>query len=167
MYGFEAILGEGGTPGFGLTHDHIGPFGSIDAFFVPAPPSLLVLSSVFTLAITTWMQTQDAFNAAMTMIPSLTVDPVPMKWQSTEPLRTWGATLRVRLEKQLVLSDDDKWDFFGWVYMFEWAEVSPEVVSFEGDNGIFALVSDKSAPLIYEAQDLEVPKSACQYVWVI
>ncbi|RHY00693.1 hypothetical protein DYB36_013382, partial [Aphanomyces astaci] len=29
------------------------------------------------------------------------------------------------------------------------------------------LVSDKSAPLIYEAQDLEVPKSACQYVWVI
>ncbi|ETV79659.1 hypothetical protein H257_06912 [Aphanomyces astaci] len=55
----------------------------------------------------------------------------------------------------LVLSDDDKWDFFGWVYMFEWAEVSPEVVSFEGDNGIFALVSDKSAPLIYEAQDLE------------
>ncbi|RHY45245.1 hypothetical protein DYB34_010641 [Aphanomyces astaci] len=305
MYNFEAILGEGGTPGFGLTHDHIGPFGSIDAFFVPAPPSLLVLSSAFTLAITTWMQTQDAFNAAMTMIPSLTVDPVPMKWQSTAngtftymggditcptreskpyvqssfsfdvsctnqerhrmllhprnalfaylisskpPIGTlqsmsdsaiiakWCGTLCPTLAsscaqvlgavvnaskqlpttttvpfttlarraqsdvtalqvktiqfakyistttdhedgssssptdvwlEQLVLSGDDKWDFFGWVYMFEWAEASREVVSFEGDNGIFALVSDKSAPLMYEAQGLEVPKSACQYVWVI
>ncbi|KAF0710038.1 hypothetical protein AaE_012685 [Aphanomyces astaci] len=305
MYNFEAILGEGGTPGFGLTHDHIGPFGSIDAFFVPAPPSLLVLSSAFTLAITTWMQTQDAFNAAMTMIPSLTVDPVPMKWQSTangtftymggditcptrEPkpyvqssfsfdvsctnqerhrmllhprnalfaylisskppigtlqsmsdsaiIAKWCGTLCPTLAsscaqvlgavvnaskqlpttttvpfttlarraqsdvtalqvktiqfakyistttdhedgssssptdvwlEQLVLSGDDKWDFFGWVYMFEWAEASREVVSFEGDNGIFALVSDKSAPLMYEAQGLEVPKSACQYVWVI
>ncbi|RHZ02035.1 hypothetical protein DYB35_005787 [Aphanomyces astaci] len=302
-YNCETILDVGGTPGFGLTHNHVGPFGSIDALFVPAPPSLLVLSSSFTLAITTWMQTQDAFNAAMTTIPSLTVDPVPMKWQSTEngtftymggditcptrepkpyvqssfsfdvsctnqerhkmllhprnalfaylissklpigalksmsdsaiiaewcgavcptlasscaqvlgavvnaskqlPTTTTVAltTLARRAQsdvtalqvktiqyakytstatdhedgssptdvwlEQLVLSDDDKWDFFGWVYMFEWAEASREVVSFEGDNGIFALVSDKSPPLINEAQYLEVPKTACQYVWVV
>ncbi|RHY71717.1 hypothetical protein DYB38_003240 [Aphanomyces astaci] len=302
-YNCETMLDIGGTPGFGLTHNHVGPFGSIDALFVPAPPSLLVLSSSFTLAITTWMQTQDAFNTAMTIIPSLTVDPVPMKWQSTEngtftymggditcptrepkpyvqssfsfdvsctnqerhkmllhprnalfaylissklpigalkstsdsaiiaewcgavcptlasscaqvlgavvnaskqlPTTTTVAltTLARRAQsdvtalqvktiqyakytstatdheygssatdvwlEQLVLSDDDKWDFFGWVYMFEWAEASREVVSFEGDNGIFALVSDKATPLINEAQYLEVPKSACQYVWVV
>ncbi|KAH9141936.1 hypothetical protein AeRB84_013930, partial [Aphanomyces euteiches] len=72
-----------------------------------------------------------------------------------------------RFLRQLALGDKFVWDFFGWVYMYEWAAGLREVVSFEGDVRIIPLVSDKYEPHIHLAQSLEVTSSACQYLWII
>ncbi|CAK4473296.1 unnamed protein product, partial [Aphanomyces euteiches] len=74
-----------------------------------------------------------------------------------------------RFLRQLALGGDAvaQWDLFGWIYVYEWAESSREVNSFEGDVNIIRLISNKYSPVIMQAQPLEVPKSACQYLWVI
>ncbi|RHY13745.1 hypothetical protein DYB32_010903, partial [Aphanomyces invadans] len=71
------------------------------------------------------------------------------------------------LFQTLLSSTPSSWDFFGWIYLLEWATGAREVVSFEGDWRILPLVSDKYDPIINEARALEVPKSACQYLWVV
>ncbi|KAF0728987.1 hypothetical protein Ae201684P_003623 [Aphanomyces euteiches] len=59
------------------------------------------------------------------------------------------------------------WDLYGWIYMYEWAETSREVLSFEGDANVLLLISNKYDSIVNQAQGLEVKKSACQYLWVI
>ncbi|KAG9398805.1 hypothetical protein AC1031_014122 [Aphanomyces cochlioides] len=59
------------------------------------------------------------------------------------------------------------WDLYGWIYMYEWAETSREVLSFEGDANVLPLISNKYDSIVNQAQGLEVTKSACQYLWVI
>ncbi|RHY57773.1 hypothetical protein DYB30_007295 [Aphanomyces astaci] len=59
------------------------------------------------------------------------------------------------------------WDVFGWIYLFEWAEMTREVVSVEGDFHTLKLISDKYKSNIHEAQVLEVPHSSSQYLSVI
>ncbi|RHY40700.1 hypothetical protein DYB30_006626 [Aphanomyces astaci] len=71
------------------------------------------------------------------------------------------------LSQTLLATAPAAWDVFGWVYLFEWAVGVREVVSFEGDSNTFPLVSNKYAPVINQAHALEVPKSACQYLWVV
>ncbi|KAH9121531.1 hypothetical protein LEN26_010620 [Aphanomyces euteiches] len=57
------------------------------------------------------------------------------------------------------------WDFFGWMYVYDWVQGYREVVSFEGDANIIPLMSDKYDPIIDEAQKLEIPNNACRYLW--
>ncbi|KAF0720155.1 Aste57867_510 [Aphanomyces stellatus] len=80
---------------------------------------------------------------------------------------TDGNTVNAFLQQFLLSQPPALWNFFGWVYIYDWAQYSREVVSFEGDNGIFTLLSNKYNPTINQAQALEVPKSACQYLWVV
>ncbi|KAH9193754.1 hypothetical protein AeNC1_004267 [Aphanomyces euteiches] len=71
------------------------------------------------------------------------------------------------LLRQNLLGDPLWWDFFGWLYLYEWAEGSREVVSFEGDTNIIPLLSDIYEPFVNLADPLEVTKNACQYLWMI
>ncbi|RHY01639.1 hypothetical protein DYB36_003715 [Aphanomyces astaci] len=64
-------------------------------------------------------------------------------------------------------SDENLWDFFGWLYVYEWAYATREVVSFQGDAGVHTLMSDAYEPLTSQVKALEVPVSACQYLRVI
>ncbi|KAF0687654.1 Aste57867_20638 [Aphanomyces stellatus] len=59
------------------------------------------------------------------------------------------------------------WNVFGWLYLLDWALGLREVVSFQGDVNTFALVSDAYAPFPAQAQPLEIPRTACQYLWYL
>ncbi|KAF0728921.1 hypothetical protein Ae201684P_003625 [Aphanomyces euteiches] len=69
--------------------------------------------------------------------------------------------------RQNILNNDFAWDVFGWMYIYDWAAGSREVVSFEGDTNIISLISDIYDPLVHVADTLEVTKTACQYLWII
>ncbi|KAF0696438.1 hypothetical protein As57867_012758, partial [Aphanomyces stellatus] len=71
------------------------------------------------------------------------------------------------LQQQLVSIPPAQWNFFGWLYMYDWVQGTREVVSFEGDVTTLMLMSDPYTPNINQAQALEVPQSACQYLWVV
>ncbi|KAF0713656.1 hypothetical protein As57867_004249, partial [Aphanomyces stellatus] len=73
----------------------------------------------------------------------------------------------VFLQQQLVSIAPAQWNFFGWLYMYDWVQGTREVVSFEGDVTTLMLMSDPYTPNINQAQALEVPQSACQYLWVV
>ncbi|KAF0705253.1 hypothetical protein As57867_007063, partial [Aphanomyces stellatus] len=70
------------------------------------------------------------------------------------------------LTQRLLSTEPALWDVIGWVYLFEWATGVREVISFEGNVNIFPLVSNKYVPVINKAREVEVPRSACQYLWV-
>ncbi|CAK4407173.1 unnamed protein product, partial [Aphanomyces euteiches] len=44
------------------------------------------------------------------------------------------------------------WDLYGWIYMYEWAETSREVLSFEGDANVLLLISNKYDSIVNQAQ---------------
>ncbi|KAH9124348.1 hypothetical protein LEN26_009724, partial [Aphanomyces euteiches] len=71
--------------------------------------------------------------------------------------------------RQLVLGGNsaNQWDVFGWMFLYEWAQGYREVVSFEGDVNVIPVISDKNQPIIDEAQSLDIPVSACQYLWAV
>ncbi|CAK5223730.1 unnamed protein product, partial [Aphanomyces euteiches] len=66
----------------------------------------------------------------------------------------------ILLRRQILGSTVQEWDFFGWLYAYEWVQGYREVVSFEGDAGVISIISDKYDPFITQAQELEVPRSA-------
>ncbi|KAH9093354.1 hypothetical protein LEN26_018344 [Aphanomyces euteiches] len=77
---YEMFLNLPNTPTFELVHNYIGPFNSIDLYFVQAPPSLIQLYSDFQTLVTQLILSNDAFATAIAAIPSLTTDPVPPNW---------------------------------------------------------------------------------------
>ncbi|KAF0692350.1 Aste57867_16567 [Aphanomyces stellatus] len=81
---------------------------------------------------------------------------------AAEHSRPKAATL---LTQPLLLAETGVWDFWGWVYLFDWAVGVREVVSFEGDVATFPLVSKAYVDQPYETDGLQVPHSACQYFW--
>ncbi|KAH9155850.1 hypothetical protein AeRB84_002204 [Aphanomyces euteiches] len=73
----------------------------------------------------------------------------------------------ILLRRQILGSTVQEWDFFGWLYAYEWVQGYREVVSFEGDAGVISIISDKYDPFITQAQELEVPRSACVILWTV
>ncbi|KAH9150257.1 hypothetical protein AeRB84_006868, partial [Aphanomyces euteiches] len=71
--------------------------------------------------------------------------------------------------QQRVLGGQDaaQWDVFGWMYLYDWVEGYREVVAFEGDANAIPLISNKNDPIVDEAQILEIPNSACKYLWAV
>ncbi|RQM21686.1 hypothetical protein B5M09_008198 [Aphanomyces astaci] len=59
------------------------------------------------------------------------------------------------------------WDYFGWVSLYDWVQGTREVYMFEGDEGNVTLVSPYYARSEMSANPLEVPQSACLYVWYL
>ncbi|KAF0720156.1 Aste57867_511 [Aphanomyces stellatus] len=280
----EYILGLPALPCWLITHNYIGPFGTIDLYFESPPSSLLSFYTAFHDAITTLAQSNDDFFTALMDIPSLSADPVPPSWllgqmvyfggdpsctkrvgfphvqssfafdasctdQSKNTIllhrfnilfamaatnmtssgslkhlcsycptmydacttvvaassKAWTlynqysssasllsnaahttiskigveivqyalnetSQLYVLLQQPLLNQTSaglDEWDFFGWIYIYDWAQASREVISFEGDFGVYPLISNTYAPQVIQAQGLEVPKSACQYLLVV
>ncbi|ETV96418.1 hypothetical protein H310_10564 [Aphanomyces invadans] len=68
---------------------------------------------------------------------------------------------------QSMLDGAELWDFFGWVSMYDWVQGTREVYTFEGDEASVTLVSPYSASAEMTANSLEVPKSACKYMWYL
>ncbi|KAH9109197.1 hypothetical protein AeMF1_015701, partial [Aphanomyces euteiches] len=279
----EMFLNLPDTPSFEMVHNNIGPFNSIDLYYVPPPPSLTKLYSMFRARMTQLTISNDAFAAAVRAIPTLTTDPIPPTWlestymymggdptclsrqptsfvqtsfafdvvctsqqsqyflltpqntmfalwvmspisisslcsvcptlksscdtvfgQAYEAMKifrqsyppssnSFAPTIQAAytdisaygvsmiqfaidttdssnhfLQQQMLKGQSAaQWDIFGWMYVFEWAQGHREVVSFEGDADIIPLISNKYDPIVIQAQSLEVPKSSCQYLWVI
>ncbi|ETV73274.1 hypothetical protein H257_11815 [Aphanomyces astaci] len=276
---WEWMMGMPDVPIVQMVRSNVGPFGSIDAFFVPAPASLKTLYATFHTHLTELAQSNQAFHNALVSIPGYHADPVPPSWLNPsyeymggdpsctdrQPLpfvqssmafdiactdqsrhmmllhrfntlfALWASkasprticslcptlasvclsvvvpsataldlfnnnavappsdslvqvakadivTLNVGtlqfafnivdssnvfLTQPLLASTLSTWDAFGWVYLYEWAAGIREVVSIEGDRGVFPVVSNTYDPIINEAGALEVPKSACHYLWII
>ncbi|KAH9139167.1 hypothetical protein AeRB84_016558 [Aphanomyces euteiches] len=279
----EMFLNLPHTPSFEMVHNNIGPFNSIDLYYVSPPPSLTKLYSMFRARMTQLTISNDAFAAAVRVIPTLTTDPIPPTWlkstymymggdptclsrqptsfvqtsfafdvvctsqqsqyflltpqntmfalwvmspisisslcsvcstlkgtcttvfgQAYEAMKifrqsyppssnSFAPTIQAAytdisaygvsmiqfaidttdssnhfLQQQMLKGQSAaQWDIFGWMYVFEWAQGHREVVSFEGDADIIPLISNKYDPIVIQAQSLEVPKSSCQYLWVI
>ncbi|RHY16586.1 hypothetical protein DYB25_004146, partial [Aphanomyces astaci] len=276
---WEWMMGMPDVPIVQMVRSNVGPFGSIDAFFVPAPASLKTLYATFHTLLTELAQSNQAFHNALVAIPGYHADPVPPSWLNPsyeymggdpsctdrQPLpfvqssmafdiactdqsrhtmllhrfntlfALWASkaspptmcslcptlasvclsvvvpsvtaldlfnnnavtppsdslvqvakadivtlnvgtlqfafnivdSTNVFLTQPLLASTLSAWDAFGWVYLYEWAAGIREVVSIEGDRGVFSVVSNTYDPIINEAGALEVPKSACQYLWII
>ncbi|OQR92404.1 hypothetical protein ACHHYP_03752 [Achlya hypogyna] len=59
------------------------------------------------------------------------------------------------------------WEFFGWIMLFEWLEGLREVYAFVSDDRTVVVMSRRASPTPVSANPLELPASACQYVWAI
>ncbi|KAF0688420.1 Aste57867_19936 [Aphanomyces stellatus] len=73
------------------------------------------------------------------------------------------------LHKSMVSNNShwDAWSFVGWMTMYEWAIGAREVYTFEGDWDIWTLMSCHQNFVSLAANDVELPQSACQYLWIV
>ncbi|EQC27351.1 hypothetical protein SDRG_14874 [Saprolegnia diclina VS20] len=55
----------------------------------------------------------------------------------------------------------------GYVALHEWVNGYREVVSFQGDVATFNLMSERIEPIPFRAKTIEVPKSTCNYLYVV
>ncbi|EQC30703.1 hypothetical protein, variant, partial [Saprolegnia diclina VS20] len=78
--------------------------------------------------------------------------------------RTPGGTETVLRQPLL---GDDTWSFMGYVALHEWVNGYREVVSFQGDVATFNLMSERIEPIPFRAKTIEVPKSTCNYLYVV
>ncbi|KAF0688425.1 Aste57867_19941 [Aphanomyces stellatus] len=60
----------------------------------------------------------------------------------------------------------DPWSFVGWMTMYEWSIGQREVYAFEGDWDIWTLMSCHHDYVPLVANIVELPKHACQYLWI-
>ncbi|KAF0715766.1 hypothetical protein As57867_003190, partial [Aphanomyces stellatus] len=56
------------------------------------------------------------------------------------------------------------WSFFGWLTIYEWLQAKREVYWFEGDVGVITLMSDVQPYYPIDANPIELPRVACDYV---
>ncbi|KAF0719128.1 hypothetical protein As57867_001265, partial [Aphanomyces stellatus] len=76
-------------------------------------------------------------------------------------------TTEILLTQPMVASPTDAWSFFGWITMFEWVEGVREVYTFESDVGSITLITAPNTMSPLSSNPLELPQSACYYVWYI
>ncbi|OQR97369.1 hypothetical protein ACHHYP_11962 [Achlya hypogyna] len=68
---------------------------------------------------------------------------------------------------QPLIAAGDPWSFFGWAMVYDWLEGTREAVRFEADYGTYSILTAYTAPTPFPANQLELPKQACTYVWVV
>ncbi|KAF0689773.1 Aste57867_18792 [Aphanomyces stellatus] len=74
----------------------------------------------------------------------------------------------VFMKQSLIQTDDyDAWTVFGWSMVYDWLEGYREVYAFEGDNASLMLMSDYQRILTLDANPLELPRNACDYLWYL
>ncbi|KAF0688427.1 Aste57867_19943 [Aphanomyces stellatus] len=61
----------------------------------------------------------------------------------------------------------DPWSFVGWMTMYEWVLGEREVYTFEGDWDIWTLMSCHHDLVPLAANTVELPQSACKYLWIV
>ncbi|KAH9191627.1 hypothetical protein AeNC1_006389, partial [Aphanomyces euteiches] len=59
------------------------------------------------------------------------------------------------------------WSFYGWVGIHDWLVGTREVYAFEGDISTLTVLTESQAVLSLEANELEIPRKACFYIWAI
>ncbi|KAH9084278.1 hypothetical protein LEN26_020956, partial [Aphanomyces euteiches] len=65
------------------------------------------------------------------------------------------------------LPSSSLWSFYGWVGIHDWLVGTREVYAFEGDISTLTVLTEIQPELHLEANDLEIPRKACFYIWII
>ncbi|KAF0699574.1 Aste57867_9862 [Aphanomyces stellatus] len=78
-----------------------------------------------------------------------------------------NATTPTMLHQPLLDIHDPVWSFYGWLHVVEWLEGTREVVSFEGDAHIFALMSKAYPAGVFAADQLSIPNRFSYFVWLL
>ncbi|KAF0688430.1 Aste57867_19946 [Aphanomyces stellatus] len=75
----------------------------------------------------------------------------------------------VALHQPMVLNNSnwDPWSFVGWMTMYEWVNGLREVYTFESDWDIWTLMSSYQAYVPLAANPVELPRTACTYLWFV
>ncbi|RHY62411.1 hypothetical protein DYB34_003401 [Aphanomyces astaci] len=68
---------------------------------------------------------------------------------------------------QPLVAANDMWSFYGWVGIHEWLSGRREVYSFEGDIATLTVLTEAQDEVYLVANDLEIPRKGCFYIWVI
>ncbi|KAF0719127.1 Aste57867_1265 [Aphanomyces stellatus] len=71
------------------------------------------------------------------------------------------------LVQAIFTSTSDPWSYFGWIAMYEWVLGKREVHTLDGDVGSFTMISPSHPFDQMTANPLELPRTACTYVWYI
>ncbi|RHZ28102.1 hypothetical protein DYB37_005357 [Aphanomyces astaci] len=93
--------------------------------------------------------------------------------QTTYSPQLFQYTSDSRQSNKVVLShvsvfDDPTFDFFAWLYMFEWVLGYREVVQFDGEFTSLTVVSGRPLNIQFEVNALEIPQNVAYYVrWAI
>ncbi|KDO33752.1 hypothetical protein SPRG_01633 [Saprolegnia parasitica CBS 223.65] len=146
---------------YSLVSSHLGPFGSIDMIFVPPPPVLRRAVAAFERVMT---DARQAHTTAYLDIPAThVVQPAPRKWKHVlwavsgsllcpdqpaidlvhlETL-TVSETALVDLHHTRLLDPSDaSFDYFAWLFFYDWVYGRREVISFQGDLGSLTVMGD-------------------------
>ncbi|OQS05230.1 hypothetical protein THRCLA_02604 [Thraustotheca clavata] len=59
------------------------------------------------------------------------------------------------------------WSLFGYIGLHEWVYGEREVISFEGDAGIFTVLSERLSGIAFAANQKEIPNTTSQYLWSV
>ncbi|RQM23423.1 hypothetical protein B5M09_005509, partial [Aphanomyces astaci] len=68
---------------------------------------------------------------------------------------------------QPLVTPNDLWAFYGWLGIHEWLSGLREVYSFEGDIATLTVLTEAQDEVYLVANDLEIPRKGCFYIWVI
>ncbi|OQS03179.1 nucleotide-binding protein 1, partial [Thraustotheca clavata] len=60
-----------------------------------------------------------------------------------------------------------EWSYFGYVGLYEWVYGHREVISFEGDAGIFVVLSELLDSIPFAASVIDIPNTTSQYLWAM
>ncbi|RHZ02128.1 hypothetical protein DYB31_013925, partial [Aphanomyces astaci] len=76
-------------------------------------------------------------------------------------------TTRQSFLLQPLVAANDMWSFYGWVGIHEWLSGRREVYSFEGDIATLTVLTEPQDELALVANDLEISRKGCYYIWYI
>ncbi|KAF0684441.1 Aste57867_23582 [Aphanomyces stellatus] len=76
-------------------------------------------------------------------------------------------TTNTLLSQAVVGPPSDPYSLFGWITIYEWLQGQREVYSFQGDAATIALMTQLHPSQPHQANQLELPRQACLYVWFI
>ncbi|OQR88669.1 hypothetical protein THRCLA_10169 [Thraustotheca clavata] len=118
--------------------------------------AVLEIKSQWSIAIADSLKTMA--TAAKQDIIKLNIEQIQFASNNTE------STL---LRQSLLTTDDSSWNALGLIQLYEWVKGSREVISFEGDMGSIALMSSLYPQEKFQAIELEIPNSTCEYFWYL
>ncbi|OQR82106.1 hypothetical protein THRCLA_11127 [Thraustotheca clavata] len=191
-----------------VIHDILGPFRSIDTFFIAPPTDLADMVMTFDSDLLKSLQTNATHYSVFKDLTTTSWDAIPETWRQFDYQYFGGSPMcNIRPATTFVQSTfsfDDacgqpkpmqmtinaqsalfaytnlrtsvilrqpllqgKWSFFGYVGLYEWVYGHREVISFEGDVGIFVVLSEPLYSIPFVAEDRKMPNTTSQYLWAM
>ncbi|KAH9110074.1 hypothetical protein LEN26_012553 [Aphanomyces euteiches] len=70
----------------------------------------------------------------------------------------------VNLSRVPIFQEDPSFDYFSWLYLFDWANGFREVITLQGTNGQLTTISGFVGPLQVAANSMEIPVNVATYM---